>query len=193
MKAKYTKLLNDFDTNVRQNELKSTKRIDSLAGDVAELNDKYNSEKRKNDTLKTQMKDTQASLTEMEQLNLKLIKGYNIEDVINDLQHEKNQNINLQNELKQITKQLCQKEKTNLVLLKRNNTLTQTLSGDTYRIDEEDEESTHFDHMDQIQLMRENIQNLHKKIDKLESDKYRLLTQIPEHDHADDDDALAVS
>eukprot|EP01083_Nonionella_stella_P096366 270873_1 len=193
MKAKYTKLLNDFDTNVQQNELKSTKRIDSLAGDVAELNDKYNSEKRKNDTLKTQMKDTQASLTEMEQLNLKLIKGYNIEDVINDLQHEKNQNINLQNELKQITKQLCQKEKTNLVLLKRNNTLTQTLSGDTCRIDEEDEESTHFDHMDQIQLMRENIQNLHQKIDKLESDKYRLLTQIHEHDHADDDDALAVS
>ncbi len=84
----------------------------------------------------------------MEQLYIKLIKGYNLSDVINHLQISKNQKLNLQNELKEMAK----KEKTNLILLNKNKLLTQTLELSKTTIDiNSDEESTYFDHIEQIE------------------------------------------
>merc|ERR1712034_231131 len=98
------------------------------------------------------MKDLQQRLNRMDALNMKLIKGYNVEDIINDLQNETNQKINLQNELKQITKKLSQKEKTNLILLNKTQRLTATLTlqHGLNGNDEHSEELTDFDHVEEI-------------------------------------------
>merc|ERR1712087_269103 len=106
IKAKYSKLLNDFDQNVEEKQLKYSKQRNAAQNEITQLSLDYKSELNKTDSLKKQNQDLQQRLDEMERLNMKLIKGYNLEDVINDLQNEQNQKLNLQNELKQITKKL---------------------------------------------------------------------------------------
>jgi len=199
LKGKYTKLLTDFESNLEENQLKFTKKISDLNFTSSDLTKQYQSEIGKTKALKKQIKDLQEKYNEMESLNIKLIKGYNLTDVINDLQNERNQRINLQNQLKQSTKRLAKKEKTNLVLLDENRRLSKTDNIDALHPFAEDEESTYFDHTEEMDSLRQHNKSLLSQIDALESDKYKLLMQLHEvgdldgHSDHHQEDSLLVS
>ena len=175
----HLQLLDSFNEKVLEKENSLQKQMTNIVQENKqrqfELTESINKSKQQHDTIQ----QLQHRCTQMEELNLKLLKGYDMKKCLEDLNNEKKRTSSLNDDILKMHKQLSLKESTNIQLLRQNEILKTHLPNHQVILSNE-QSSFHFDHIDTINELNRKTSDLQNTVKQLENDKFSLLNQLHE-------------